>query len=83
MIVGFSLTLTVSRFGQPTKSAAKKSSAGSAPDKAYLQKQLAGWSAMDSASMTQYYVQGDYTFFDIAPMKYRNWTEYQNGLAVC
>lgn len=38
---------------------------------------------MDSASMTQYYVQGDYTFFDIAPMKYRNWTEYQNGLAVC
>ncbi|MGA8764679.1 MAG: nuclear transport factor 2 family protein [Candidatus Sulfotelmatobacter sp.] len=77
----FLLTLTVSSFAQPAKSAAKKSSAGSAPDKAYLQKLLAGWSAMDTAGMTQYYVQGDYTFFDIAPLKYRNWTEYQNGVA--
>lgn len=59
----------------------KKAAASGAPDKAYLQKILDGWSAMNVANMTQYYDQGEYNFFDIAPLKYSNWAEYQKGVA--
>ena len=69
------LSLSLSVFAQ------KKSamSSGAAPDKAYLQKMLDGWSSLDSSSMAQYYDQGSYNFFDIAPLKYSNWAEYQKG----
>jgi ketosteroid isomerase-like protein len=30
--------------------------------------------------MAQYYDQGEYLFFDIAPLKYNNWAEYQKGV---
>ncbi len=63
--------------------AASKKSAGAAsgaPDQAYLEKLMAGWSSGDPAAMAQYYDQGDYTFFDIAPLKYSNWAEYQKGV---
>jgi len=53
--------------------------AGPAPDKAYLVKLLDGWNALNPANMAQYYAQGDYMFFDIAPLKYNNWAEYQKG----
>jgi ketosteroid isomerase-like protein len=58
----------------------KKTAAAGAPDKAYLQKLMEGWSSGDPATMAQYYDQGDYTFFDIAPLKYSNWAEYQKGV---
>jgi ketosteroid isomerase-like protein len=57
-----------------------KKAASAGPDKAYLQKILDGWSALDPAAMKQFYVQGDHLFFDIAPVKYSNWTEYQTGV---
>ena len=57
----------------------KKAAASGAPDKAYLQKLMAGWSSGNPADMAQYYDQGDYAFFDIAPLKYSNWAEYQTG----
>jgi ketosteroid isomerase-like protein len=60
--------------------ASKKSAASGAPDKAYLDKLMAGWSSGDAANMAQYYDQGDYTFFDIAPLRYSNWAEYQKGV---
>jgi ketosteroid isomerase-like protein len=58
----------------------KKAMASGAPDKAYLQKLMDGWSAGNPANMAQYYDQGDYTFFDITPLKYNNWAEYQKGV---
>ena len=58
----------------------KKTASPGAPDKAYLQKILDGWGAGNVANMTQYYDQGDYNFFDIAPLKYSNWAEYQKGV---
>lgn len=58
----------------------KKSAPAGAPDKAYLQKILDGWSAGNAANMAQYYDQGDYNFFDITPLKYSNWAEYQKGV---
>ncbi len=59
--------------------AESKKTAGSAPDQAYLQKILDGWSALKPSEMKQYYVQSDHLFFDIAPVKYSNWTEYEAG----
>ena len=58
----------------------KKTAPSGAPDKAYLEKLMAGWSAGNPANMAQYYDQGDYVFFDIAPLKYANWAEYQKGV---
>ena len=51
-----------------------------APDKAYLQKILDGWSSMNPANLKESYAQGDRLFFDIAPLKYNNWAEYQAGV---
>ena len=59
----------------------KKTASSGAPDKAYLQKILDGWSAGNAAEMAQYYDQGQYNFFDIAPLKYSNWGEYEKGVS--
>ena len=71
------LAFSVSSLAAPKP---KKTAAAGAPDKAFLQKLMAGWSSGDPATMAQYYDQGDYTFFDIAPLRYSNWAEYQKGV---
>lgn len=73
------LTLTLSAFAQ-TKKPARKSSAGPAPDKAYMQKIWDGWATMDPANVAKYYATGPHAFFDIAPLKYNSWDEYQTGV---
>src|SRR5882724_1252441 len=70
------ITLSLSSFAETKKAAGD----GPGPDKAYLQKILDGWSALNPAEMKQYYVQSEHLFFDIAPVKYSNWTEYQAGV---
>jgi len=57
----------------------KKVPAPTAPDKVYLQKVLDGWSSLDPANLAQYYDKGEYLFFDITPLKYGNWAEYEKG----
>ena len=74
------LALTLTGSAQTKKSAAKKSSAGPAPDKAYLQKIWDGWSTLDPANVAKYYATGLHTFFDIAPLKYGSWDEYEKGV---
>jgi len=74
------LALSISSFATPPKPAAKKSSAGPAPDKAYLQKIWDGWSTLDPANVAKFYATGPHTFFDIAPLKYGSWDEYENGV---
>ena len=71
------LALSLCSFAASKK---KKAAPSSVPDKAYLEKLMAGWSAGNPANMAQYYDQGDYVFFDIAPLKYNNWAEYQKGV---
>jgi len=57
-------------------------SAGSgAVDKAYLQKIWDGWATLDVAAEKQYYAQGPHVFFDVAPLKYGSWDEYQAGVS--
>jgi len=76
-VVTVLLMFVVASFAQPKKSAAKSSGG---PVKAYLQKIWDGWAALDPSNQGQYYAQGPHTFFDIAPLKYGSWDEYQKGV---
>jgi ketosteroid isomerase-like protein len=48
-----------------------------AVDKAYLQRIWDGWATLDASGQRQFYAPGPHTFFDIAPLKYDSWDEYQ------
>ena len=87
LILGLCLPIfahTLDGFSQtaPSQSAPKgmKASAGGAVDKAYLQKIWDGWATLDPAGQKQYYAQGRHVFFDIAPLKYDSWDEYEPGV---
>ncbi len=73
------VALSLSVAAQAKKSPMKKA-AGPAPDKAYLQKIWDGWSTLDTANVTKFYATGPHTFFDIAPLKYNSWDEYEKGV---
>lgn len=74
------LALALSVSAQTKKSAAKKAPAGPVPDVALMQKIWAGWSTLDPANVAQYYATGPHVFFDIAPLKYASWDEYDKGV---
>ncbi len=74
------LALTLSGAAQTKKSPMKKASAGAAPDKALMQKIWDDWSTLDPANVAKYYASGPHTFFDIAPLKYASWDEYEKGV---
>ena len=76
------LVLTLSSLAQTKKSATKKTPAGPVPDKALMQKVWDGWSTLDPANVAQYYASGPHTYFDIAPLKYGSWDEYEKGVKV-
>lgn len=61
---------------------AKQMTAGKAvaPDKAHLQKIWDGWATLEPANVAQFYASGPHTFFDIAPLKYSSWDEYEKGV---
>jgi ketosteroid isomerase-like protein len=74
----FALLLsTTFTFAQTKK--VSKPAGGPAPDKALLQEIWTGWATLDSSKQGPYYAQGAHTFFDLAPLKYSNWDEYQKG----
>ncbi|HUM04588.1 MAG TPA: nuclear transport factor 2 family protein [Terriglobales bacterium] len=75
VVLAFVLCLVVGGFAQK----ASKAAAG-AVDHAYLQKIWDGWATLDAAGQKQYYAQGPHVFFDIAPLKYASWDEYQAGV---
>jgi len=74
------LALTLSSSAAPPKTASKKSSAAPPPDKAFLQKIWDGWATLDTANVAMFYAKGPHTFFDIAPLKYNSWDEYEKGV---
>jgi ketosteroid isomerase-like protein len=74
------LSLALGASAQKAAKAPAKTSGGGAPDKAYMQRIWDGWASMDVANQKQYYAQGPHVFFDIAPLKYASWDEYQDGV---
>jgi len=75
-VLAFVLAMTVTGLAQKSP----KASAGGGVDKAYLQKIWTGWATLDAAGQKQYYAQGPHVFFDIAPLKYASWDEYEAGV---
>ena len=62
--------------------------AASSPDKeeqnlqGLIPKIVNSWGTMDITKVDPFYAKdGDFTYFDIAPMKYDNWQEYRDGAA--
>jgi ketosteroid isomerase-like protein len=78
--VSLCLALTLTALAQTKKPAMKRTAAGPAPDKALMQKIWDGWSTLDPANVAKYYATGPHTFFDIAPLKYGSWDEYEKGV---
>lgn len=78
LLLLLALTFTVS--AQNLKRDARKMAAIPALDKTYLQKIWDGWSTLDPANTARFYATGPNTFFDIAPLKYNSWEEYENGV---
>ena len=81
VVFAFMVALTVASFAQKGGSRPPKKAGGSVVDKAYLQQIWDGWATLDAARQKKYYAQGPQVFFDIAPLKYANWDEYQAGVA--
>ncbi len=75
-VLAFVLAMTVAGLAQKSP----KASAGGGVDKTYLQKIWTGWATLDAAGQKQYYAQGPHVFFDIAPLKYASWDEYEAGV---
>src|SRR5579863_5821206 len=74
------LTALTLSSAQGQKSTMKRAAAPTAPDKAYLQKIWDGWATLDPANTAKFYATGPHTFFDIAPLKYDSWDEYEKGV---
>lgn len=74
------LALALSTSAQTKKSAMKKAPAGPLPDAALMQKVWDGWQTLDPANVAKYYAPGPHVFFDIAPLKYNSWDEYEKGV---
>jgi ketosteroid isomerase-like protein len=72
------LILSVSSLAAAKKK--KTTTTSPPPDKASLQKCLDDWSALDASKMAPYYAQGELLFFDVTPLKYNNWPEYEKGV---
>ncbi len=67
----------------PPTEAPKTAAAASAPvDRAYLQSIWDGWATANLEKQAKFYAKGPaHLFFDVAPLKYSSWEEYQAGVA--
>jgi ketosteroid isomerase-like protein len=74
------LLMLLSVWAQLTFAVPKKPTSAAPPDKAYMQKIWTGWATLDPSNVAQFYATGPHTFFDIAPLKYNSWEEYQAGV---
>jgi ketosteroid isomerase-like protein len=79
------LALVMCIMSFPQASSAQKASKvaveNATVDKAYLQKIWNGWATLDATSQKQYYAQGPHVFFDVSPLKYGSWDEYQSTVS--
>lgn len=85
-IVTLLLTLAFPAFSQQNTTHKAKATSGSAaanteaPSKALMDAIWAAWSTDNPANVAKYYAKGPHVFFDITPLKYNSWAEYQKGV---
>ena len=68
---------------KPAAMSAKKEakSSGAVPDKPLMQKVWDAWMTMDPTNPAKYYAKGaGHVFYDITPLKYNSWEEYETGV---
>ncbi|HEV2117214.1 MAG TPA: nuclear transport factor 2 family protein [Terriglobales bacterium] len=85
LIALLSVALTLPVFSQQkaskeSKGAVHSSAGAKTPDKALMDAIWAGWSSGNPANVAKYYAKGPHVFFDIAPLKYNSWAEYEKGV---
>ena len=80
LLTVLTLTLTLTLVSLAASKSSKKSGGGPGPDKAHLQKIWDGWGTLDPSKVAGFYAQGPHTFFDVAPLKYGGWDEYETGV---
>jgi ketosteroid isomerase-like protein len=76
----FLFAVSMCAVAQTKPHAARKSEIGPPPDKAYLQSIWDGWSTLNPANVEKFYASGPNTFFDIEPLKYSSFDEYEKGV---
>jgi ketosteroid isomerase-like protein len=72
--------LSLGCLAQTKKPTTQASSTTGAPDKSYMQKIWDAWGTLEPANAAKFYASGPHTFFDIVPLKYGGWEEYQAGV---
>ena len=72
LIAAFAVSTSI--YAQPPQKSA------SPPDKSYLQQIWDGWSTLNPENVAKFYDSGPHTFFDIAPLKYDSWAQYDSGV---
>ena len=51
------------------------------PNKQLMQDIWNGWATLDTANVSRFYNKNaDDTFFDVEPLKYKGWSEYESGV---
>jgi ketosteroid isomerase-like protein len=50
------------------------------PGQGLVQRYWDAWSTLDTANVAKFYASGPHTYFDIAPLKYGSWDEYEKGV---
>ena len=74
------MLLTVASVSAQTKKAPAKT-ALEAEFKALISQYYTAWSTLNPDNAAKYYAKdADLVFYDIAPLKYNNWTEYKAGV---
>jgi len=64
----------------PAPEPAAKTQDASAEFKPLVEKVLAGWSTLDTKNVAPFYAKdAGLTFYDISPLKYSGWAEYEAG----
>lgn len=67
------MSLAAQEHGHTTK-------AKSTFDKAIMQQVWDAWDTLDPANAAKFYShEPNHTFYDVAPLQYHNWSEYENG----
>src|SRR5437667_285248 len=81
-LVSLSFLGSVLMFGTVSAGAKEKSAAvGASYFQSLMREELAAWETLDPAKAAKFYDQsaGD-VFFDLAPLKYDGWKEYEEGV---
>lgn len=81
LLVAFTIPGLTQQHGKRTKASAHAAAATKTPDKALMDAIWAGWSSGNLANVAKYYAKGPHVFYDITPLKYDSWAQYEKGVA--